>query len=340
MSSGKPGILLSNLGTPDSYSVADVRKFLREFLMDPLVIDLPFISRWLLVNLIIAPFRSPKSAAEYQLLWTEQGSPLKTHSLELLNKLTDKLGEQFHLALAMRYQTPSIRNALEELRQKGCEQLLIFPLFPQYAEATTQSVFNKVSDELRLMDWQVNYKKIDSFATDKKFIEAIVSQGEWLKDGSFDHTLFSYHGLPERQLKKKYSACLSKNCCDELTDNNQHCYKAQCEATSSALVEKLGLAEQDYTICFQSRQGKIPWIKPYIEDEITKLAKRGIKNIRVFSPAFVADCLETNIEIAHTYKNLFLSLGGESLTLVESLNSSEGWIEALDNMIVRAMRDN
>ena len=240
----------------------------------------------------------------------------------------------------MRYQSPSIREGLEELRKGGCEQILILPLFPQYAEATTQSIFDKVSEELTTMNWQVDTKSINSFATDSNFIQAILNQSKLLGEQSFEHTLFSYHGLPERQLKNKNSKCLIDNCCDKLTDNNQDCYRAQCYATTRALVKELNLEAADYTVCFQSRQGNIPWIKPYLEDEIEKLAEQGIKNIRVFSPAFVADCLETTIEIGHTYKKMFIELGGDNLTLVESLNSSDGWVKSLKSMIDTSFEEN
>lgn len=336
----KKGVLLVNLGTPDSYSVKDVRKFLKEFLSDPLVIDLPFLSRWLLVNCIIVPFRGPKSAAEYKLLWTEKGSPLKFHSIDMLERLTEQVEDKYQLALSMRYQSPSIREGLEELRKGGCEQLLILPLFPQYAEATNQSIFDKVAEELTAMEWQVDTKSIKSFATDNNFIQAILNQSKLLGEQSFEHTLFSYHGLPERQLKNKNSECLIGNCCDKLTNKNQDCYRAQCYATTRELVKELNIDEGDYTVCFQSRQGNIPWIKPYLDEEIQKLAEQGIKNIRVFSPAFVADCLETTVEIGHTYKEMFIELGGDSLTLVESLNSSDDWIKALKSMIENAFKVN
>ncbi|MFT5519777.1 MAG: ferrochelatase [Enterobacterales bacterium] len=336
----KKAVLLVNLGTPDSSSVKDVRKFLKEFLSDPLVVDVPFLVRWLLVNCIIVPFRGPKSAAEYKLLWTERGSPLKFHSIDMLERLTEQVNDKYQLALSMRYQSPSIREGLEELRKGGCEQLLILPLFPQYAGATTQSIFDKVSEELATMEWNVDTKLIKSFETDSNFIQAILNKSKLLDEQSFDHTLFSYHGLPERQLKNENPKCLIGNCCDNLTDNNKYCYKAQCYATTRALVKELNLEEGDYTVCFQSRQGNIPWISPYIEDEIEKLAEQGIKNIRVFSPAFVADCLETTIEIADTYKNLFIELGGDNLTLVESLNSSDDWIKALKSMIDTSFEEN
>ena len=327
------GILLVNLGTPDSSSVKDVRRFLREFLMDPLVVDIPFIPRWLLVNGIIAPLRGPKSASEYQLVWTEDGSPLKVHGKALLTSIKEKFSGRFHVALGMRYQNPSIRSALEELKSAGCSEILIFPLFPQYAEATSLSVLNKVSAELKSMNWQVKTSHINSFETDDDYINALVSQANSISVKNIDHWVFSYHGLPERQLKKLNASCLTGNCCDSLNESNKNCYRAQSFATTRAIANKLGLTEQQYSICFQSRQGNIPWTQPYVDDVIEDLAKQGHKNIMVFSPAFVADCLETTIEIGHTYRQLFKDLGGDDLHLVPGLNNADVWIDAVANLI-------
>jgi len=332
-------ILIVNLGTPNSYSVKDVRIFLREFLMDPLVVDMPIIARWLLVNLVIVPFRGPKSAKEYKQLWTELGSPLKVHSEQLLEKLISKSKGTYEIELGMRYQNPSIIYALEKLRQKQCDEILVIPLFPQYAEATSLSVIRKVEEDLYEMDWNVPVRFIRSFADNSAFIQAIVSQAAKLgSEIEFDHTLFSYHGIPERQLIKSQagtsrSSCLTQSCCDQYTNKNEECYRAQCFETSRVLAKQLNLTASQYSVCFQSRQGRIPWTQPYIDDVIKQLAKEGKKDLRVFSPAFVADCLETEIEIGHTYKNLFKSLGGNSLTLVPSLNASDEWVDALHSMI-------
>jgi len=331
----KTGILLVNLGTPDTASVRDVRRFLHEFLMDPLVVDLPLLVRWILVNCIIVPFRGPKSALEYKKLWTTRGMPLKVHSEDLTAKITEKFKGKFEVALAMRYQNPDIASGLHELKTKGCEQLLLIPLFPQYAEATTLSTINKIQKELDKMNWQVKTKAITSFATDAGFIDALVDRANSGDVVNVDHTIFSYHGLPERQLEKINNRCLKDNCCAVITTLNQDCYRAQCFATSRALAEKMQLSEQQYSVCFQSRLGKTPWIRPYVDDVISTLAKNGIRKIRVFSPAFVADCLETTIEIGHTYRDLFKSLGGEELYLVPGLNSSDCWVDALENMINR-----
>lgn len=333
----KQGILLINLGTPDSSSAKDVRRFLREFLMDPLVVDLPYVARWLLVNCLIVPFRGPKSSREYQRLWTDKGSPLKVHTQDLTISLSKKFDSGFHITMAMRYQHPSIDNGLQELREAGCTQILIIPLFPQYAEATSLSVLNKVSTELARMKWQVPTKSIKSFATNVGYINSLTSNAKSTGPEEVDHTLMSFHGLPERQLKKLNADCFKAHCCDSLTDKNKNCYRAQCFATSRALAAQMHLSPDEFSVCFQSRQGRIPWTRPYIDDVITDLARGSYKNIRVFSPAFVADCLETIIEIGHTYKNLFKQLGGDELHLVPGLNHSQIWVDALEQMILKKL---
>jgi len=329
----KKGVLLVNLGTPDSPSTKDVRKFLREFLLDPLVVDLPALSRWLLVNLIIAPFRAPKSAQEYQLLWTKRGSPLKFHSHDLLAKIKTALPQELAIEMAMRYQNPSIAVGLESLRTQGCDQILVVPLFPQYAEATNLSVINEVKRQLQVMDWSVDAEFTDSFPEHKGYIEAIVAAAE-LQDQPFDHTLFSFHSLPERQLKKLNSSCLSNDCCAELSASNENCYRAQCFATARAIAKQLDLTPEQYTVSFQSRQGRIPWVQPYTDEVVQQLADSGTQRLCVFSPAFVADCLETNIELGHTYKELFLAHGGKSFYLAPCVNSHDLWVKALSDIIL------
>lgn len=335
----KTGILLVNLGTPDSPSTSDVRVFLREFLSDPLVVDLPAIPRWFLVNLIIAPFRAPQSASEYERLWTPEGSPLKVHSEALLSKTRKYFDDNYVVELAMRYCNPSIASKMKSLRDQGCEQLVVVPLFPQYAEATNLSVIYEVNDQLGKQHWQIPVSFTDSFPADKGYIESIVAAAE-LPDTAFDHTMFSFHGLPERQLKKMNSNCLVGDCCQSLGEHNKDCYRAQCYATARAIAAELGMAEEDYTVCFQSRQGRIPWIQPYTDEVIDELAQKGVKSLCVFSPAFVADCLETNVEIGHTYREQFLSQGGETFYLAPCVNSHDKWVEALVNIINNHISEN
>lgn len=328
----KTGILIVNLGTPDSPEVKDVRIFLREFLSDPLVIDLPDIPRWILVNLIIAPFRAPGSSAEYKRLWTEQGSPLKLHTNALLAQLHDYFDDDTVVEMAMRYRSPAIATQLAGLREQGIEKLTVVPLFPQYAEATNLSVIHEVKEQLAAMDWSVEVSFVDSFPDQHDFIKAIISAAK-LPEKTFEHTLFSFHGLPERQLKKLYNTCITENCCATWGEHNKDCYRAQCYATARAIATSLNLEQSDYTVCFQSRQGNIPWIQPYTDEVIDDLNARGVKSVCVFSPAFVADCLETDVEIGHTYRDQFIEGGGEEFYVAPCVNSHPDWVSALAGII-------
>ncbi len=334
---GKTGVLIVNLGTPDSPSVPDVRKYLREFLMDGRVIDFPFIPRWMLVNLIIAPFRSPKSAKIYKELWTENGSPLKIYGEANEKQLQDALGDEYVVKLAMRYQSPSIESGLKALQEMGVSNIIVIPFFPQYASATTGSVYEEV---MRIVTkWQVipEIKFLNYFYNHPKFINAFAEMGKkHLAENDYEHVIFSYHGIPARHIRKgdcTGNTCKLGSCCDSITAMNQHCYRAECFETTRLLVKELGLKEGTYTTCFQSRLGRETWIQPYTEDVVKELAKKGIKKVLAFSPAFVADCLETTLEVGEEYKELFEENGGEHWQLVESLNDSDAWIELLVDLV-------
>ncbi len=336
---GKTGVLIVNLGTPDSPSVPDVRKYLREFLMDGRVIDIPLISRTVLVNGIIAPFRAPKSAKIYNQLWQETGSPLKYYGHAVERLLQQALGTDYIVRLAMRYQSPSIQAGLAEFQQLGLSELIIIPFFPQYASASTGSVYEKVMAVLK--DWQVmpQLRFVNSFHNHPKFIEGFTQLGrKYLAERNYDHVLFSYHGLPERQIRKgdvTKQVCQFGACCGTLHAMNQHCYRAQCFETTRQLVAQLGIPEGQYTTSFQSRLGNDPWVKPYTDEVIPELVSTGAKSVLAFSPAFVADCLETTIEVGEEYKELFEKAGGHHWQLVESLNDSPLWIETLVDLVKR-----
>jgi ferrochelatase len=332
----KTGVLLVNLGTPDSPSVPDVRKYLREFLMDERVIDIPFLNRWLLVNLIIAPFRAPKSAKIYQEVWLPSGSPLKVYGLSNERVLGEELGSEYVVRLAMRYQNPGIPSVLAEMEKMNLKKIIVIPFFPQYASATSGSVHQKVMETVKT--WQ-NIPEI-VFAGDF-YKHPLLVQGfadnaaKFLQNNSYEHYVFSYHGLPERQTVKAHhgKTCKELGCEEGITEQNYTCYKAQCFETTRLLAEKLGLTKDSYTTCFQSRLGKEVWIQPYTEDVVKELAGKGIKKVLAFSPAFVADCLETTIEVGEEYKEMFIELGGEQWDLVESLNDTPIWIELLKDLV-------
>lgn len=335
----KTGVLLLNLGTPDSPKTGDVRKYLREFLMDERVIDIPAIKRWMLINLIIAPLRAPKSAAEYEKLWTEEGSPLLVNGLALKKKVQDALGKDYVVSFGMRYQSPSIESSLEIFKNKGFSKIIVIPLYPQYASASTGSTIQKVNEIVNT--WQVipNIEFVSSFADNKDFIHAFAELGsEHLAKEEYDHVLFSYHGLPERQIYK--SSCdnyckIQDSCCSTYHRKNEFCYRAQCFETTRLIADELKLEEGNFSNCFQSRLGKTPWIPTYIDDEIDALLKAGKKRILVYSPAFVSDCLETTVEIGEAYQEIFLEKGGERWQLVESLNARDEWVDCLVNLIER-----
>ncbi len=331
------GILLVNLGTPQAAQPSAVKKYLIEFLTDSRVIDIPWLWRQLLVRSVIVPRRYKQSAASYQAIWTEEGSPLYTYSKKMQQKLQQNLGENFIVELAMRYQQPSLEKTLTRLLQLSLKRLIIMPLFPQYASATTGSIYEKV---LSLLKKQIRIPAltfINNFAGHPSFIEAWCQQAHSYDLNSYDHFLFSFHGLPERQLKKADPChfCLkTADCCQKITSMNANCYAAQCHLTANKIIEQLGLLPTKVSLCFQSRLGKEPWLQPYASQVIKKLAEQGKKRVLVFSPSFVCDCLETIYEIGVEYALEFKEAGGEKLQLVKSLNDSDYWITALKKIIL------
>lgn len=335
----KKGVLIVNLGTPDAPSRPAVYRYLKQFLLDRRVIDYSWLPRNLLVRGIIAPFRSGSSARLYQKLWTKEGSPLKIYGEKLAGEVQKLLGDSFAVELAMRYQNPSIESAIEKLQAKKVGEIIVLPLFPQYASATTGSIHEEVMRVLSRKENIPALKMINSFYDNEKMIDVFVENARKYDVSVYDHVLFSYHGLPQRQLKKADddNHCLVKeNCCATISAKNQFCYSAQCFATSQAIAKKLNLKPSEYTICFQSRLGPEAWLQPYTSKTIEERRQKGDKKLLVFCPAFVSDCLETTIEIAEEYRNEFLQSGGEQLDLVESLNDHPKWIEALRELILGA----
>jgi protoporphyrin/coproporphyrin ferrochelatase len=335
------GVLLVNLGTPKSPNPGDVFTYLNEFLTDGRVIDFPWLPRQLLVRGIIVPFRYKNSARTYQQIWDkDKGSPLMYHSLALLDKVKKRMPEGYVVELAMRYQQPSIESALEKLREQKVKEIIIFPLYPHYASSSTGTVHQKVLEVLAKWQNIPSIKLINSYPDHPDFIHAIVEKVKKYDLSSFDHVLFSYHGIPVRHIRKadetggKYCyQDAERSCCNTLTEINQFCYRAQSMATTRALVKALALKEGDYSTAFQSRLGKEEWIQPYTSDEIERLAKAGKKKVLVISPAFTADCLETIFEVSVEYQEEFEEMGGEKLQLVESLNDSDLWADAVVGMV-------
>jgi len=333
----KKGILLVNLGTPDSPQTADVRKYLNEFLMDARVIDVNPVLRTFLVKGVIVPFRAPKSAKLYRQIWSaETGSPLLHYSKLQHKALQQRLGDEYQVELAMRYQSPSIESALQRLKDALVSEIKVIALFPQYASASTGSVHDKVMELVK--DWQTipNISFINSFHDNEGMIATFADNALKYQPETYDHILFSFHGLPQRQIMKcdhTHNYCLKRDgCCDTLNDTNKFCYSAQSHDTARLIAEKLNIPKEKYTICFQSRLGSDPWVQPYTSEVVAKLAREGKKRLLVFCPAFVADCLETVYEVTEEYGGEFKALGGEHVQLVESLNDSPIWIDALEGM--------
>jgi ferrochelatase len=335
----KIAVLLVNLGTPDSLNFNDVIKYLFEFLNDERVIDIPSLLRFLLVNFIIVPFRAPNSAKLYKKLWRDDGSPLLNYSISLKDKLQNTLGNDFDVYLGMRYQNPSLKDVLSKIKEQNYKRLIVLPLFPQYSSATTGSVYQKVMEIIK--SWWVIPELIfiNEFYDNEGFISAFVEVGKKYPLNEYDHILFSYHGLPNRQVDKSHTDRRSYKSCEcekSYKPEFKYCYKASCYQTTRLLAKSLQISEDKYTVCFQSRLDK-EWLEPFSDEVLINLAKNGAKKVLVFSPAFVADCLETLIEIGYEYQKIFSENGGETVQLVESLNDRPLWIEALKNIILKAV---
>ena len=332
------GVLLVNLGTPSSPSVRDVRRYLREFLSDPRVIDIPPIARWALLQLVILPFRSPVSAAAYAKIWTAQGSPLLVHGQALRDGVAKSLGPGFAVELGMRYAAPSLQEALGRLEEAGADRLIAVPLFPQYAVSSTGSAVAQVLS-LAAANWNVpRIKGVGPFYAHPGFTAALVAVARpELNEFQPDHLLMSYHGLPERQIRKIDESgrhCLATaTCCDDLSDVNRCCYRAQCFATSRTLASALETSPERYSVAFQSRLGRTPWIKPHTDAVLPELAARGVRRLAVICPSFVADCLETLEEIGIRAREQWRELGGEELRLVSCVNSHPVWVETLARLV-------
>jgi ferrochelatase len=316
----------------------DVRKYLFQFLNDPRVIDIPWLLRAILVNLIIVPFRAPKSAKIYRQLWTKDGSPLLIYGRSVTHKLQEKLASKADVFFAMRYQNPSIDSVLEEIRKKNYAKIIVIPLYPQYASSSTGSTLEKVMQVVS--KWWVipEITLVSQYYDELGYLNAFAERGKKHVADGYEHVLFSYHGLPVRQVDKVYdnSPCADHHCEDHLDEENAFCYKAVCYETTRQIASRLHIAPENYTVAFQSRLDK-KWLEPFSDEVVEQLAKKGVKRLLVFSPAFTADCLETTIEIGSEYKEIFEEHGGEHLQLVESLNDHPMWIDTLEKMVLQRL---
>lgn len=326
-------ILLVNLGTPNSPNPKDVYKYLIEFLTDERVINASWLKRQLLVRGFIVPTRYKSSAKAYSAIWTENGSPLMVHSLRLKEELQKHLGSNFNVRLAMRYQNPSIENELGELLKTSPKHLIIIPLFPQYASATTGSVKQKVMEILQSASIFPKITFLSHFANHAATIEAFKEVSAPYNHSEYDHILFSFHGLPKKQLSSLKGCFTSPNCCQKKLEEPGDCYSAQCYKMAENLIHALQIPREKSSLSFQSRLGADPWLEPFTSETLLQLAKSGKKRVLVFCPSFVCDCLETIYEIAEEYNQEFLHAGGEKLQLVPGLNSHPAWVKALGTLI-------
>lgn len=323
-------LLIVNTGTPDKPEVKDVRRFLSEFLNDKRVIDLPWLFRKILVNLIIVPFRAPKSTGLYKRLWTRDGSPLLHNLNSLVNKIQSKLNGRDKVIGVMRYGNPSLSEALNSMSKNPPDKMVVFPLYPHYASSTTGSVIELTAGIVR--NWEVipEIRFVGQFYSRPEYLDAMADHVKKYVPEEYDHILFSYHGLPLSHIQSIHpeSDCRECNCGEKFPENGAFCYKATCYETTRLLSAKLNLSSERISTSFQSRLTK-KWLSPFTDETLIRLARSGKKRVLVIAPSFVADCLETIIEIKEEYSVLFRSEGGEELVVADSLNYSDEWADSL-----------
>jgi ferrochelatase len=339
--SNPTGVLLIQLGTPDSTEVSDVRSYLREFLSDPRVLDIPAPARALLLNAVILPFRPRRSAEQYEKIWTEDGSPLTLHTEALAIALQESLGSCYRVAYGMRYKNPPLEMAVEQLVAANCERIVVLPLFPQYASASTGSALEAALAVIGAR-WNVpEVATVGDFYDDPGFIRAVAAVARPHLD-SFqpDHVLLSYHGLPEKQVKKSDPSgqwCLANEaCCDRIVDANRYCYRAQCFATTRAVAAELDLAQGRFSTTFQSRLAGQKWIEPYTDVELAGLYNAGVRRLAVLTPSFTADCLETLEEIGIRLRQQWEDLGSEEFLVIPCVNADPVWVSAVAQLVRKA----
>lgn len=331
----KNAILLVNLGSPDSTSVEDVRRYLDEFLSDDRVIDSPKFIQQLVLKCFILPKRPAQSAKAYEKVWTENGSPLIVTSKNLQTLVQENVSD--HVELAMRYGTPSIPGAIQSLKDKGIENLFLIPLYPHYAMSSYETVVERVKSQARETTPEMNVTTLQPFYKDPEYIDALIENAKPYLEQDYDHLLFSYHGIPVRHLTKADSSkshCqVVPDCCRTCSPVHSTCYKAQVTATTDAFVSRAKIPEDKHSISFQSRLGREPWIEPYTDQVLEEMPQKGVKKLLVMTPAFVSDCLETLEEIAMEGKSEFLEAGGESFEMIPCLNEHPAWVGFLRNKI-------
>lgn len=336
----KKAVLLVNLGTPESPARKHVEKYLTEFLNDPFVIDLPWLMRKLLVNLIIIPFRVKKSTGFYQRLWTEEGSPILRHLEQLGAKLQKAVGCETTVYVAMRYGKPALKQVLNEINKSGADDLHVVPLFPQYASSTSGSIIHAVQKSKSKLQNVKQIRFTEQFYDKPGFINAFSERIAGYHPASFDHVIFSFHSLPVRHIENIHPETSSASCSceDSFPSCGRMCYKATSYKTARLIADKLHIKREDYTVAFQSRFAN-NWIGPFTEDIVIQSALSGKSRVLIVAPSFVADCLETIVEIGQDYQSLFKTHGGNELVMVESLNAKDCWVKALKEIVSGETRD-
>ncbi len=332
----KKGVLLVNLGSPDSPEPKDVKKYLGEFLMDERVIDVPLWARTLLVKGIILNKRPKASAAAYKKIWWENGSPLIVLSEQLQDQVQEAV--DYPVALAMRYGSMTIKKGIQELVDKGIDEVFLIPLYPQFAMATTETIL-VLAEEIRKEFFpNITINSLPAFYNNPDYIEVLSSSiAKHLKDKNYEHLLFSYHGVPERHIRKsditKSHCKIDGSCCATPSPAHEFCYRHQCLEVTRLVAEKLDFATGTYSSSFQSRLGFDPWLQPYTDRTIERLGKEGVKNMAIVTPAFVSDCLETLEEIAMEGEEIFHEMGGKEFTTIPCLNTDQPWVNLLAKWI-------
>ena len=334
----KKGILLINLGSPEAPTPAAVGTYLRQFLMDGKVLDIPAPLRWFLVNLIIVPRRRFQSARLYRSIWTAEGSPLLVNTKRLADRLREALGEACPVEIGMRYGQPSIETGLARLLEAGVEEVRAVPLYPQYAESSYETAVIALREAAERLGCEDRLKLVAPFYDRPEYLDAEAANiGEQLAKFSPDHVLFSYHSLPVRHLERLDRSgghCLkSADCCETISEVNRLCYRAHSLATTREVAMRLGLARGDYSVGFQSRLGRAAWVGPTTEDVLKQLGERGVKRLAVCCPSFVADCLETLEEIGERGREIFLEAGGQEFQLISAMNDHPEWVRALAGLV-------
>ena len=325
-----------NLGSPDSTDVKDVRKYLKEFLMDERVIDVPYAVRYILINGIIVPFRAPKSAEAYKSVWTKEGSPLVALTKQLQKALQLKVSQQ--VEVAMRYGNPTPQQAFDNLQKNNpdLEEVLAIPLYPHYAMSSFETAVESAKEVHQQNNYPFKLNFLKPFYNEPHYINALAENIRPYLQNEHDHILFSYHGVPGRHIRKSDttgSHCLAtENCCDVASPAHAHCYRHQVFTTTRLVMEKLNIPKDQYSISFQSRLGK-GWLQPFTDIRLLKMPKEGIKKLLILCPAFVSDCLETLEEIDIRGKEEFLKAGGETFTMIPCLNTNAQWVDVIKNWV-------